>query len=198
MILYINCCVREGSRTDRIARALLQSLGEDYLEFSTEKEALRPLDRETLEERTALIEAGDYSHPMFRYAKQFAEADQIVIAAPNWDMSFPASLKVYIENIYVTGLVSRYGSDGRPQGLCRASKLYYVTTSGGPFIPDFGYEYIRCLAEVCFGIEETAVIQAEMLDVDGVDPEAAVESVIGSLRRSRHGNETGSGEEIHS
>ena len=42
------------------------------------------------------------------YAKQFAGADTIVIAAPFWDLSFPAILKTYIENIYVTGIVSRY------------------------------------------------------------------------------------------
>ena len=42
-------------------------------------------------------------------------ADTIVIAAPFWDFSFPAALKIYIENIYVTGIVSRYGSDGRPE-----------------------------------------------------------------------------------
>ena len=32
MILYINSCVRKGSRTDRIARALLEKLGGEYAE----------------------------------------------------------------------------------------------------------------------------------------------------------------------
>ena len=149
--------MRAESRTDRIARALLAKLGGDCAELNLEREGLKPLDRETLDRRTACIEAGEYGDPMFRYAEQFAQADQIVIAAPNWDMSFPSSLKVYIENIYVTGIVSRYGSDGRPQGLCRGRKLYYVTTSGGPFIPDFGWEYLRRLALECFGIQEAEV-----------------------------------------
>ena len=55
---------------------------------------------ETLKKRTALIESGDYSDRMFDYAKQFASADTIVIAAPYWDLSFPALLKTYFENIY--------------------------------------------------------------------------------------------------
>ena len=32
MILYINACMRGESRTDRIAKALLQKLGGDYAE----------------------------------------------------------------------------------------------------------------------------------------------------------------------
>lgn len=32
MILYINCCARRDSRTDRLARALLEKLG-DYEEL---------------------------------------------------------------------------------------------------------------------------------------------------------------------
>ena len=72
MTLYINCCVREESRTDRLARAVLQKLGGDFTELKLYEEKLKPLDRETLNKRTSLIEQGDYSDPMFDYAKQFA------------------------------------------------------------------------------------------------------------------------------
>ena len=75
MTLYINCCVREESRTDRLARAVLHKLGGDFTELNLYEENLHPLDRETLNKRTALIEQGDYSDPMFDYAKQFANAD---------------------------------------------------------------------------------------------------------------------------
>ena len=75
MTLFINCCVREESRTDRLARAVLQKLGGDFTELKLYEENLKPLDRETLNKRTALIEQGDYSYPMFDYAKQFASAD---------------------------------------------------------------------------------------------------------------------------
>ena len=33
MTLYINCCVREESRTNRLARAVLQKLGGDITEL---------------------------------------------------------------------------------------------------------------------------------------------------------------------
>lgn len=170
MILYVNCCPRDESRTDRLARKLLDKLG-DYEEVNLENEHLIPMTKARLEYRMQLINQNNYSDPMFDYAKQFSAADIIVIAAPFWDLSFPAALKVYIENIYVTGIVSKYGADGRPVGLCKAKKLYYVTTAGGPYDGRYSYDYMQDLAQNYFGIDETMLIQAEMLDIFGNDPE---------------------------
>ena len=175
MTLYINACVRACSRTDRIARALLQALGGDCEELKLSEEAPEPLSEERLQLRTELIERQDFAHPMFRLARQFQQADVIVIAAPYWDLSFPAVLKAYLENIYVTGLVSEYG-------VCRAKKLYYVTTAGGPYLPDYSYDYLRALAVGCFGIPETELIKAEMLDVDGFDAQALVEQAVNDIQ----------------
>ena len=171
MTLYINCCVREESRTDRLARAVLQKLGGDFTELNLYEVNLKPLDKKTLNKRTALIEQGDYSDPIFDYAKQFASADSIVIAAPYWDLSFPATLKTYIENIYVTGIVSEYGENGMPRDLCKAQELYYVTTAGGPYDPTYSYGYIESLAKNFFGIPTTRLVKAEMLDIVGNDAE---------------------------
>jgi len=181
MILYVNACVRENSRTDRIARALLRKLGGETEEVKLAEELPEPLSEARLRRRTELIEKGDYADPMFRLARQFQAAEAIVIAAPYWDLSFPAVLKAYLENIYVTGLVSEYGADGTPRGLCRAEKLWYVTTAGGPYVPDYSYDYIRALAVGCFGIPETELIRAEMLDVEGFDAEEIVEQAIRDL-----------------
>ena len=181
MILYVNACVRSESRTNRIAKALLGTLGGAYAEVKLAEEKPEPLSEKRLQERTELIERSDYTAPMFRFARQFQAADEIVIAAPYWDFGFPAVLKAYLENIYVTGLVSEYNADGTPHGLCRARKLYYVTTAGGPFIPDFSYDYIRALAVTCFGIPETELIKAEMLDVDGFDAEKIVDETMRKL-----------------
>lgn len=181
MILYINACVRKDSRTDRIARALLDKLGEDHEELYLSDMNLQPLDEEKLNKRTHLIERSNYDDPLFDYAKQFAEADTVVIATPFWDLSFPAILKTYLENIYVIGVVSEYGADGKPYGLCKADKLYYVTTAGGPYMSDYSYDYIKELATVCFGIKETELIKAEMLDVEGFDADEIVRSTINLL-----------------
>ncbi|MGN1139437.1 MAG: NAD(P)H-dependent oxidoreductase [Ruminococcus sp.] len=169
-VLHINCCPRKESRTKRLADALLQKLG-DYEELKLYDEKIIPLNEERLEHRTALIEKGNYNDESFKYANQFADADIIVISAPFWDLSFPSILKIYIENIYVTGIVSKYSDNGSPLGLCKGKKLYFVTTAGGPFDERFGYEYIRALALEYFGIKDVALIKAEMLDIDGNDAE---------------------------
>lgn len=180
MILYINCCVRSDSRTDRLARALLDKMGE-YTELYLPNEDIQPLSKEMLEKRTKLLEQQSYDDPMLRYARQFAEADKIVISAPFWDMSFPSLLKVYIENIYAVGIVTRFSAEGFPVGMCKADELIYVTTAGGRYIPDFSFDYIRGLAENCFGIGKTRLVMAEMLDVEGADTEKIITDAIDKL-----------------
>lgn len=169
MVLYINACVRKDSRTDELARELLRHISGSYTERRLADEQLSVLSEERLEYRTKKIEEGDFEDPMFRYAKEFACADTIVISAPYWDLSFPTLLKMYIENIYVTGIVSEYGDDGRPRGLCHAEKLYYVTTAGGPYDPRFSFDYLKEMCTVCFGIKEVCLLTADMLDIVGSD-----------------------------
>lgn len=167
-ILYINACVRENSRTRELAEHLLNRLSGNISKLELDCEEIYALDGYSLADR----ESG---YGVTVYAEQFAEADSVVIAAPYWDMSFPALLKEYIENICVSGVTFRYEND-RPVGLCKAKKLYYVTTAGGPFIPDFGYNYIEALAKSFFGIPYTRCFCAEGLDIDGTDTEAILEA----------------------
>ncbi len=109
---------------------------------------------------------------MFEYAGQFARADAIVIAAPFWDLSFPALLKVYLEQVNVIGLTFRYTQEGIPEGLCRADTLYYVTTAGGEFFPEsYGFGYVDALAKNFYGIGNTELIKATGLDIDGAQTE---------------------------
>ena len=185
MILYVNACMRKESRTEQIARAVLKRLGGEQEEVKLSEENLLPLSEERLIRRTELIEKHDYSDPMFRLARQFQAADEIVVAAPYWDLAFPAVLKLYLENIYVTGLVSEYTETGEPHGLCRARKLWYVTTAGGPYVPDYSYAYIRTLARDYFGIPETELISAEMLDVQGYDAESIVANTIREIEQRK-------------
>ena len=134
------------------------------------QENIVPLNRELLEKRENLISNKNMDDLMFCYAKQFAEADEILIAAPFWDLSFPGILKAYMEQITVSGITFEYVS-GRPHGLCKAKSLKYVTTSGGPIFADFGYEYIKALAKNFYGISETKAYRAMNLDVDMIAAE---------------------------
>ncbi len=176
MILYLNACVRARSRTDRLARHLLsrlKSVGEETVrEIRLEDLVFPKVDEDFINTREELISKGDFDHPMFESAKIFADADSIVIGAPFWDLSFPAALKQYLEQITVRQITFFYTETGIPQGLCKAKKLYYVTTAGGPvFSDEYGYGYVKALADGYYGIPETKLIKAEGLDMEGSDVE---------------------------
>ncbi|MCR5329970.1 MAG: cellulase family glycosylhydrolase [Lachnospiraceae bacterium] len=177
MILFINACVRKGSRTGRLAHRLLHSLREPVTELKLEDIDFPKTDEEFLNKRDRLIAEKQFDADEFRLARQFADADRIVIAAPFWDLSFPAALKAYFEQINVLGITFVYTPEGIPKGLCKADKLYYVTTAGGTFFPEeFGYGYVKALAQNFYGIREVSLIKALGLDIDGADPEGILKA----------------------
>ena len=171
-ILLINACVRPGSRTLELAQTLLARMDGHVQEVRLQELSLPVLDLQNMKKRDQAAKENDFSDPIFDAAKQFAAADVIVIAAPYWDLMFPAALKAYLENIIVAGITFIYNAQGRPQSLCKAKVLHYVTTSGG-FIGqnDFGFSYIRALAHNFFGITELHRYSAEGLDIFGADVE---------------------------
>ena len=125
-----------------------------------------------------MIARGAIDDEMFSLARQFAKADTVVIAAPYWDLSFPAALKQYIEAINVVGITFEYTEEGIPKGLCKADKLYYVMTAGGDYAPeDYGYGYIKALSESYYGIKNVTLIKATGLDIKGADVEAILKNV---------------------
>ena len=175
-ILYINACVRKDSRTNELAQHVLNKLQGNIEEINLDFEKITPLYNNQLELRDSLIKDKDYNHPMFKYAKQFANTDIILISAPYWDLSFPAILKNYIENINVNGITFSYSEKGYPISLCKAKKLIYITTSGGPIISDdFGFGYIKSLAKNFYGIADIDYIKAEGLDIFGANIQEILE-----------------------
>ena len=176
MILFVNACVRPQSRTQRLANYILQKIGHNIKELVLEKENIVPLNRENLERRTKLASSGIFDDPIFDLAKDFAAAEKIIIAAPYWDLSFPALLKCYIEQINVIGLTFAYNDAGKPYGLCKADELIYVTTSGGAISDkDWGFEYIKSLAHNFYGIKNVSCFKAENLDLIGADVESILQ-----------------------
>ena len=176
-ILYINACVRANSRTDILAREVLKCLNGTVCEVNLEKEDIKPLNAAALERRKNLADENDFSAADFKYARQFADADLIVIAAPYWDLSFPALLKAYLEAVSVCDITFRYGELGVVQGLCNAKRLIYVTTAGGTIGEyNFGFDYVKTLAKMMYGIDEVTFFSAENLDIIGADVDAIMEN----------------------
>lgn len=95
-----------------------------------------------------------------------------MVGAPYWDLGFPAALKVYLEWACTLGITFGYTQAGEQRGLCRAERLIYITTAGGPLEDrNFGYEYVRGVAGM-LGIINTHCVAAQGLDIRGNDPEA--------------------------
>ena len=172
MILFVNACVREQSRTKRLADSLLSFLQGTAEEVRLREIVFPAVDEAFLQRRERLIGEGKFDDPLFRYARQFSEASQIVIAAPYWDLSFPAALKQYLEQVSVPGITFTYTQDGLPKGLCAAERLFYVTTAGGLYVPEaYGFGYVEALCRDLFGIRQAELIRAAGLDLDGADAE---------------------------
>ena len=179
MKLFINACVRKGSRTRRLAEFHMGADRKAWKEVYLPSIDFPRVDEAFLTWRDACIQSGDYSSPVFDLAKDFAAAEEIVVAAPFWDLSFPSTLKQYFEQICVLGITFIYTEDGQPRGLCRAKKLTYVTTAGGPvYSADYGYGYVRALATIFYGIPQTRLIKAENLDILGADVEALLKAAM--------------------
>ncbi len=64
-------------------------------------------------------ESGIFDAPVYALARQFRAADAVVVAAPFWDLSYPAALRTYIEYISAVGLTYHYDEDGC-HGGCEA------------------------------------------------------------------------------
>ena len=115
MTLFINASVRKGSRTKILAERFLSKIDEAYDEIRLDEIKFPVVDEEFLNRRDRLIKERDFDDPMFDLARQFAEADSIVISAPFWDLSFPAALKQFFEQINVVGITFRYTPEGVPK-----------------------------------------------------------------------------------
>lgn len=176
-VLFINACVRKESRTERLAKKLLSKLNSPDEELRLHEISFPVVNDDFLNMRDRLISEQNFSNPVFDLARKFSEAETIVIAAPYWDLSFPAALKQYFEQINVVGITFRYTEDGIPVGMCRADSLYYVTTAGGSYVPEeFGFGYVKSLAQNFYGISKVRKIEAVGLDLYGADVEAIMQS----------------------
>lgn len=184
-LLYVNACPRgQGiSRTDRLCRAFLSALPADIQVEEVDATAIVPISNAELDERDQLIRAGQLDAAPLRLAQQLVLADFLLIGAPYWDLSFPATLKAYLERISVCGLSFYYNELGQPVGCCRAKRLVYVTTAGGVIGKrNFGYEYVAGLFDTLLGVHDAAFVSAEQLDIVGMDPEPALRQAEETLR----------------
>ena len=137
-LLFVNCCISQrggASRTKALADAFLTAFrashpGADVEEVTPEALlALKPFNAEMLNRRDALAAENAFDAPVYALARQFRVADAVAVAAPFWDLSYPAALRTYIEYISANGLTYHYDAAGC-HGDCAAGHLVYLTSCG--------------------------------------------------------------------
>ena len=183
-LLIVDCCISqrgEASRTRRLLRAYVESFCRSHPDVETETVtpetllSLKPFDPAMLDERDALASVQAWDAPVYDLARQFRAADAVVVAAPFWDLSFPAALRTYIEYISANGLTYHYESDGC-HGDCRARQLVYLTTGGDVEREDsLGALYWRQLCAM-FDIGRFDYVFGGGLDLDPARTEELVAS----------------------
>lgn len=164
-LILIDACMRDGeSRTRRILEPLMSELGKRY---EIETVALDGEDYQAVGRRV-LAERGEGHVPetIAEQARRLAAADRIVIVAPFWDMSFPAILKVFIENMSLFNIT--FKDNGTYfEGLCRCEKVLYITTRGMNVKTGEPMEgatpYIKAIGAL-WGLGEVITVAAENLD----------------------------------
>ena len=71
-----------------------------------------------------------------------------------------------------------------PVGLCKSKNLYYITTAGGKILSDeYGFGYVKALAESFYHIPNIYQIKAEGLDIIGADVHGILENAKNSIDR---------------
>lgn len=185
MILVIDACVRqEESRTRKLLTTALDTMKVQHPDWKFEVLDLNKMDlkywtTDTLKARDELLMKRDYTAPVFQYGNQFREADGIVVAAPFWDLSIPAVLKVYIENISADGITFKCDESGM-HGICKGQWMLFLTTRGGIWADshmELGSRYMEALCQF-FGIDQYNCVYADGIDVQELDGEKILEAAI--------------------
>ena len=170
-LVFINACIRrEHSRTLAVARALLKALNSRYeiTEIDLTDVTLAPVTAADFHRRgTEGLSAQDKE-----WGRLVAEADRLMIAAPFWDMSFPAVLKSFFEHISFPDLTFANNEDGTTHRICRAEKVLYVTTRGMEIATDSpldqGTPHIRAISWL-WGLGTVHTVAAYGMDIHTED-----------------------------
>jgi FMN-dependent NADH-azoreductase len=190
-VLYIKANIKaEGdSRTFKVSDSFLDEYkksnpGDEIITLDLYKEKIEFLKPEDLKEIFGAKGEDSRKNPILNFAYEFAEADKYIIAAPMWNLSFPAILKAYIDYISVVGITFKYTENG-PVGLLNNKKAVHIVSRGGEYINssyEMGDKYLRTILGF-FGIQDIQTIAIENLDILGADVEGKVNEGIEKAKK---------------
>lgn len=185
-VLYIKANIKnEGeSRTFKVSDSFVEEYkknnpNDEIITLDLYKENIDFLRADDLGKLFGPKDEESKNNSILKYAYQFADADKYIIAAPMWNLSFPAILKAYIDYVSVSGITFKYTAEG-PVGLLNNKKAVHIVSRGGGYDNspyEMGDRYLRTILGF-FGIKDIETIGIDNLDVIGVNVEEKVEEGI--------------------
>lgn len=170
--LLVNASARQqDSVTRRFANELINALqaqhGELLIQERDVSQGMPIIDEQWInanftpgEQRTEEQKAA-LSHSDL-LVNELKQSDVIIIAAPVYNFSIPASLKAWIDQIARVGLTFNYSAHG-PVGKLTGKKAYIVMATGGTVLGsdiDFASGYLRHVLGF-IGIDNVSIVAVE-------------------------------------
>jgi FMN-dependent NADH-azoreductase len=172
-ILHINASARvDGSVTRDISAQLVQQLQHQHSAIIVTRDVANGVEfidetwiganftdpAERNREQKTILAVSD------ELVAELQKASHIVIAAPIYNFSVPATLKAWIDQVARARLTFRYTENG-PEGLLKGKKAYLVVASGG--VPlgsevDYASTYLRHVLRF-LGIDDVTLVNANEL-----------------------------------
>lgn len=185
-VLYIKANIKnEGeSRTFKVSDSFVEEYKknnpeDEIITLDLYKENIDFLRADDLGKLFGPKDEESKNNSILKYAYQFADADKYIIAAPMWNLSFPAILKAYIDYVSVSGITFKYTAEG-PVGLLNNKKAVHIVSRGGAYDNspyEMGDRYLRTILGF-FGIKDIETIAIDNLDVMGINVKEKVEEGI--------------------
>lgn len=185
-VLYVKANIKnEGeSRTFKVSDSFVEEYkknnpNDEIITLDLYKENIDFLRADDLGKLFGPKDEESKNNSILKYAYQFADADKYIIAAPMWNLSFPAILKAYIDYVSVSGITFKYTAEG-PVGLLNNKKAVHIVSRGGGYDNspyEMGDRYLRTILGF-FGIKDIETIAIDNLDVIGVNVKEKVKEGI--------------------
>ncbi len=134
-----------------------------------------PIDQRSQEQKDRLALSD-------QLVQELLAADTIVIGAPIYNFSVPASLKAWVDLVARAGLTFKYTENG-PQGLLEGKRAILAVASGGTKVGseiDFGSGYLKHIMSF-IGITDVEIVAADQLMVDADAALAAANSAVDQI-----------------
>ena len=130
-------------------RVTVRDVGQEPPPFVTEawvEGAFAPADQQSPAAREAIAISN-------RYVDELLAADQLVITTPIYNLSLPAALKAWIDQIVRAGRTFVKGADGF-EGLAKGKRALVIVASGSDFrltSPGGAYNFLEPYLRAVFG-----------------------------------------------